>query len=189
MKRLKPIAGALFIVLATVGIALASGGEGEHANDWGNFAFRVVNFIIFIGIIYFAAGKKIGAFFSSRRYNIESELKDLGVRKEAAERSLKEVESKISNLEQERQRILADYQAQGEALKASIIDKAKVQAEQIKAQAQNTAAQEVKYAVEQIRSEMSDLVIAAAQKLLESKLSKEEHEKLIDKYLTKVVLN
>lgn len=43
--------------------------------------------------------------------------------------------------------------------------------------------------METMRAEMADHIIAAAEKMLQEKLTGEEHEKLIDKYLTKVVLN
>jgi len=189
LKGLKHIALTAPIVVLAAGAAWASEGGGEHGNDWVNFAFRVANFVIFIAIIYFAAGKKIAEFFKSRRYAIENELKDLDNRKADAEKKLKEVEKSITNIEQERQQILEDYRKQGEALKAAIIEKAKMSAAQIKAQAEMTAANEAKAAVDQIREELAELVTAAAQKVLVEKLNKEEHEKLIDKYLTKVVLN
>lgn len=191
MKRFKTILFALAMVVCTAAVAWASdaGGEGEHHNDWGNFAFRVVNFIIFVGIIWFFAGKKIKEFFGSRRYTIETELADLEKRKETADQKLKEVERNIANMEQERASILEDYKKQGENVKAAIIEKAQAQAAQITEQAKATAENEAKYAVEEIRAELADLVTDATQKILEEKLTAEEHEKLIDKYLTKVVFN
>nr|BAA83609.1 F1F0-ATPase b subunit [Desulfovibrio vulgaris] [Nitratidesulfovibrio vulgaris str. 'Miyazaki F'] len=116
LKGLKHSAAALGLVLVTAGVALASEGGGEHHADWGNFAFRVANFVIFIGIIYWAAGKKIVGFFSGRRKGIEQELNDLESRKAEAAKNLADVERRIANLEQERQSILAEYRAQGEAM-------------------------------------------------------------------------
>ena len=133
--------------------------------------------------------KKIKAFFGSRRDNIESELADLDKRKKDAQDKLQEVEQGIANMEQERASILAEYKKQGEALKATIVEKAKVQAEQIKAQAKQTAEQEARYAVESIRAELADLVVESTEKMLKDKLNKDEHEKLVEKYLTKVVFN
>jgi F-type H+-transporting ATPase subunit b len=36
---------------------------------------------------------------------------------------------------------------------------------------------------------MAELIVEAAEKILREKLTKEEHEKLVEDYLTKVVLN
>lgn len=189
MKGLKYSAAAFGLVLVSSGTALAAeGGGGAHA-DWGNFALRAANFVIFIGIIYWAAGKKIVGFFSSRRKGIEQELNDLERRKAEAARNLADVERRIAVLERERQAILAEYRAQGEAMQAAIIGKAEKTASQITEQARRTAENEIKQAVENMRAEMADRIIAVTGKMLQEKLTGEEHEKLIDKYLTKVVLN
>jgi len=193
LKRLRILALVAFFVLLAVTVAWASeaahGEAGAHGPDWKNFAFRIGNFIIFAFIIWKFAGKKIASFFTSRRYNIENELADLDKRKTDAQKKLKDVEKGIANMEQERQTILAEYRAQGEALKASIIAKAEKSAAQIKAQASISATQEAKVAVERLRAEMAESIADAAQKLLQDKLTAEEHENLIDNYLTKVVLN
>lgn len=150
---------------------------------------RLINFAIFAAIIYKLAGKRLKEFFSGRSYQIETELKDLDTRKADAEKQLKEVERSIANLEQEREAILSEFRSQGEALKESIVAAAKENAEKIRKQAEVTASQELKQAVDSVRIELADLVTEAAEKMIVEKLSKEDHEKLIDEYLTKVVLN
>lgn len=195
MKGLKVAGYTIFLIVFSVAVAYAveHGAEGaaaeHHGNDWMNFFWRVLNFVVFLGIIWFAAGKKIVGFFSSRRYNIETELDELAKRKEEAEKKLADVERNIANVQSEREKIIEEFKAQGEALKASIVEKAEQQAELIKRQAQLTAEQEAKYAMENMRKELAEMITQAAEKALEEKLTKEEHEKLIDKYLTKVVFN
>lgn len=188
MKGLKITAAAGAMTLFFASMAYASGDSG-HGPDWGNFAFRVVNFVIFAGIIWKAAGKKIVGFFTGRRQGIEQELNDLETRKTEAKKQLAEVERRIANLESERQAILADYRAQGENIKAAIIDKAEKSASLLTEQAKRTADNEIKAAIDAMRAQMADEIIVAAEKLLAEKLTANEHEKLIDKYLTKVVLN
>ena len=191
MKKLKylilPL--GLLLIAATPGLASVAAADGEVHYPWMDLVFRVVNFIIVVGIIWFAAGKMISGGLRGRREGIANELSDLETRKAEAQKKLRDVEQGIANMEEERKKILDDYKAQGEALKDSIIAKAKESADQIKAQAELSASQEAKYAVEQMRVEMADMVVEAAQKLLAEKLTADEHEKLVDKYLEKVVLN
>ena len=195
MKSLKIITSTLILLALAVTVAIASEsaggahGEGGHHYNWKDFAFRVVNFIVFIAIIWKFAGKKIADFFRSRRYNIETELSDLDRRKQEAQKKLSEVEKSIANLEQERAQILSDAKSQGETLKESIIENAHKAAAHIREQAKNSAQLEAKNAVDNIRAEMAELVTEAAEKMLQEKLTQDEHEKLVDKYLTKVVLN
>ena len=98
------------------------------------------------------------------------------------------MESSIANLDTERAAIIADYRAQGEALKKSMVEKAEETARQIVEQARFAAENEAKTAVEDLRARMADLLAEAATTMLKDKLSDKDHEKLIDKYLEKVVL-
>ncbi|MDY6852281.1 MAG: ATP synthase F0 subunit B, partial [Thermodesulfobacteriota bacterium] len=139
------------LVLAAAAVAFATEHGGEHHGlNWMDFLFRIINFIIFIAIIYKFGGKAIAGFFRGRREQIETQLNDLGSRKKEAEKRLRDVGQSIANIEQERAQILADFRSQGEALKASIIEKAHQAAEKIKVQAEMTAAQERKAAQEKI---------------------------------------
>ncbi len=189
LKRLVP---AALIVLATAAVAFASEGGG-HGGATNESAFttimRVVNFIIFVGIIYKFAGKKIAEAFGGRRKQIETQLSDLESRKKSAAQKLAEVEQSIANINAEREKILADCVAQGESLKAGIIESANAAAERIKEQAKMTAANERKAALKEIRAEVAEMVVAAAEKALAGKLSAADHDKLINDYLEKVVLN
>ncbi len=166
------------------------GGEGgTSAAAWMDFMWRCINLILFLFIIYKLAGKRIKDFFSSRREQIYSELHDLEKRKADAEKELKKVEDSIANIDQEKQEILDQARAQGEVLKQQIIEKAYEEAERIKQQAERKAKQEMQQAIDEIRAEMADKVIESAEKMITKRLTKKEHEKLIDNYLTKVVAN
>lgn len=190
MKGLRNLLLLLAVTLLATSVAQASGGEaGAHHYDWSNLGLRVLNFAIFIAIIYFAARKKIAAFFGGRRNGIEQQFNDLEARKTEARAKLSDVENHIANLESERAAILAEYKAQGESLKASIISNAEESAAQIIAQAKKSAENEVKYAREAMKAELADMIVDATEKMLAERLGGAEHEKLIDKSLTKVVLN
>ena len=166
----------------------AMANEG-HEYRWGDFAYRVVNFIIFFGILWYFTGKLIKNYFKGRRQNIQDTFDNLEERREAAKKKLSEVEAHIANLEQERKAILDESVAQAEALKKSIIDDAKKQAEQIVAQAKITAENEGRSILSQVRSTMADEIVDAAEKLLRESLGPDEHKKLITNSLNKVVLH
>ncbi len=189
-RKLTLLALTVLGVLAFAAVALASGGEGgEHTIPWMNFIFRVVNFIIFIGIIWWAAGKKIMSFFAERTEQIKNDLSDLETRQDEAEEKLKNVEQGIANLEQEKKAVIDEAKEQGETLKAAIIAKAEKDAAALKEQAGRTAENEAKAALDSIRAEMAELVVEAATKIVQDKLTDKDHDKLVDEYLTKVVLN
>ncbi len=177
------------VVIPVLVFAGGHGGEGSEAAAWKDFFWRCVNFALFLGIIYKLAGSKIKSFFGGRTQDIQEKFASLESRKQEAEKKLREVEQRIANLENERQAILEEAKKQGEALKEAIIEKAKKDAEEIRKQAEVKAKQEFDLAVEAIKAEMADKIIESAEKIILSRLGVKEQESLIDKYLTKVVLN
>ena len=185
MQRLQVVLTALCILLLAAPPAIAAGDQ-EY---WSNTFLRIINIALFIGAIAYFWGKKIVGFFKGRSEGIATEISSLEERKKAAEKNLADVERRIANLEQERQAIIADYTAQGEALKTAIIQEAEKAAAQITSQAKAAAQNEIKAAIETMRAEMADKVVEATEKFIAQKLSVAEHTKLVDKYLTKVVLN
>lgn len=191
MKRMLKIAAyAAAMVLVTGALAWAADAHGEaHELPWKNFFFRIANFVIVVGIIWKFAGKAIADFFQGRQDKIRHELDDLDVRRRDAEAKIKDVEKSIANLEKEKAAILTEAKAQGEALKAAIVAEAEKKASQIKTAAENAAATERKVMIDQIRAEVAGMIVESAEALIKEKLTAEDHQKLVDKYLTKVVLN
>ncbi|WP_424450052.1 F0F1 ATP synthase subunit B [Pseudodesulfovibrio tunisiensis] len=191
MKRVYVILAALATVALFATMAAASDGHGElfTAAKVKDYALRMINLLIFLGILWKFAGSKIKEFFVGRRDQIKQDLDDLQNRQAEAEKKLKEVESGIANMEQEKQAILSEAKAQGEAMKEAIIAKAEKDAAALAEQAKRTAANEATAAIDAIRAEMADMVIEAAERIVQEKLSDKDHDKLVDDYLTKVVLN
>ncbi len=177
----------LGLVLLQSGVVLAAAAGGEMR--WADFGWRILNIIIFVAILWKFLGKTITSFLSGRREGIQQELDDLDVQRAEAKKKLDEVEASIANLAAERQAILDESQAQAEASKKAIIADANVQAEQIIAQARRTAENEGRAVLADVRAAIADDIVNAAAKALESKLGAQEHTKLINNSLTKVVLN
>ena len=193
MKRTYVFFAVMLTALAVSSVAFASAAEGGHdlftAENVKDYGLRILNFVIFIGLIYKFVGAKAKDFFMGRRDGIKQDLDDLQARQAEAEKKLREVESSIANMAQEKQQILADATAQGEAIRIAIIEKAKSDAVALAEQAKRTASNEAQAAIKTIRGEMADMVIDAAEKIVAEKLSATDHDKLVDDYLTKVVLN
>ncbi|WP_462324428.1 F0F1 ATP synthase subunit B family protein [Desulfoplanes sp.] len=189
MRTLKMVGMAFLLVLVSAGAVVAAEHGGGDSSKWLNLLYRFINFVILAWIIYKVAGKRLAEFFSGRRYQIETDLKDMDARKDEAAKKLSDVEASIANLEAEKAKIIEEAEAQGNALKQAIIDQANATADQIKAQAKVAAEQEAKLAVESIKAEMAESIADAAELMVQKQLKKKDHEGLINEYLTKVVLN
>jgi F-type H+-transporting ATPase subunit b len=187
LKNLRIIGMVAVMLLVAAPAAFAA--EGGEFSRWWDFLWRVITFLLVVLLIQRLAGKRIKEFFTGRSYQIKAELDDLEVRKTEAEKKLREVERAIANLDKEREEILEGFKREGEKLKAAIVANAEANAQKIKAQAEVSAAQEAKLAVDAMKAEMAEKIVEAAEKLFREKLTKADHEKLVEDYLTKVVLN
>ena len=183
-SRVKITALVIFAICLLAFIA----GRGS-LNPYVDLAFRLGNLGLFLFLLWYWAGTPVKNYFKGRSEGIANELNSLESAKAEAMKNMKRVEERIANLDKERQAILSDYRAQGEALKSEIIIKAEKTARQIVAQAKMTAQTEVEKAMEQMRSDIAEEIVVAAERILQERLTAEEHEKLINKSLTKVVLN
>lgn len=185
MQKLIGIAVQCSMMLALAGAAWGSEG---HALPWGDFFLRLLNFAIFIGIIWYAAGKLIKRFFAKSREDVVNEMQSLAQKKKDAEARLAEVEERISGVEAECEKILAEGRDQAERMKKQILADAQVQADRIVEQAKRLAEQQGKAELDSLRGRMADAIVAQVEQKLAETLDKDKHMRLIDKSLSKVVL-
>jgi F-type H+-transporting ATPase subunit b len=189
LYRILTLALALVLIGATVWAAGHGSGEAAHSGSWSNFFWRVINFVIFVAIVYKLLGKRARDFLTGRRHRIATELKDIETRKADAEKRLAEVEQDITDLDKRREEILSDYRQQGEALKESILSQAQERARQMQVQARSVAEQEIRQATKDLRAEVAESIAQSTEKLISDRLDKEGHKRLVQDYLTRVVLN
>ena len=180
-------------IFVAVCVALLLGAGSAMAADsghlpWGNFLLRVLNLAVVCWIIWHFAGKLIKKMLSGHRAGIVSEMDDLARQKREAEIHLSDIERKVADVEAEYNALLAEGQAQAMALKEGIIAEAHRQAEAILEQAKRSAEQEGKSEVAIIRAQLADEIIAAVEKKLAGHIDTEKHHELINKSLSKVVL-
>lgn len=176
---------ALLLLLAAADPSLAS---EAHEPRWGDFAWRILNLILFCAILWYFTRNIIKNFFRNRKQTIQDTLADLEKRREDEKQKLAEIEKRIANLESERNAILAESRTQAERLKNGIVSDAQRQADQIVEQAKRAAENEGRAMLEQIRSTVANEIVDAAAKALAGKLTEEEHDKLIANSLDKVAL-
>lgn len=188
MSKARPIGFllAFLLVLAWADPSLASEGHGEPR--WGDFAWRILNLILFCGILWYFTGNLIKRFFHNRKQTIQDTLDQLEVRREDAKKRLAEIETRIANLESERQTILDESRAQADRLKKGIVDDARRQAEQIVEQARRAAENESRAKLDEVRASVANEIIETAAKALRGQLTEQDHDKLIANSLDKVVL-
>ncbi|MEJ5300698.1 MAG: F0F1 ATP synthase subunit B [Thermodesulforhabdaceae bacterium] len=180
--------GVAIVITVSAGFAWASeGAEGHHGLNWTDFLLRLVNTAILFAVLYKLLKKPIVTYFKTRRENIEQLLRDMEQKRDEAERKCAEYKAKLAMLDKEAEKILQEYIAQAEREKAKILEAAERQANYIKQQARLAIQQEVKAAKDELREEVAELTVKAAEDILRQRMDMGDQERLIEEFLVKVV--
>jgi F-type H+-transporting ATPase subunit b len=177
--------------LFMVGAAWASEAGGHHGGidpaKLPDLLWRTVNFVIFAGILYKLAAKPIKMFFAGRKAEIGTELQDLETEKIKVQKALKEAKAKLAAVAAERDQIIQQYVAEGEAEKAKIIEKAEQTAQRLKDMAVMTIEGETKKAAAELKKEIVETAVKLSEQIIKDKIVPEDQQRLVDDYLAKVV--
>ena len=177
---------AVFVYAATGGghgSGEGSGAKGWVKTDW----FRVINFMVLVGILFFVLRKPIAEALSSRIEGIKAQLADLEAQKEDAEKKLAAYNEKLSRLEKEAEKIVSDYIQQGNEAKARIIQEAEAAAEKLQSQARRNIEHEFERAKQQLQQEVLEKSLIKAEEIIKGRITAKDQDRLVDEYLAKVV--
>jgi len=181
----------LFSGLILTGAAWASGGEHGHGAidpaKLDDLLWRTVNFLVFAAILYKLAAKPVKEFFTKRRTDISTELQDLETQKIKVQKALKEAKAQLAAVAAEREQIIQQYIAEGEAEKAKIIAKAEQAAQRLKDMAAMTIAAETKKAAAELKQEIVEAAVQLSEQIVREKIVPADQQRLVDDYLAKVV--
>jgi F-type H+-transporting ATPase subunit b len=171
-----------------VGVALGSSGGEQGPKVWvATDTYRVMNFVVLVGALFFLLRKPVAQFFSSRIKGIEDQLSELEHKKKDAEQKLEKYTKKLAQLDQEGKKIVDDYIRQGNEAKERILKEAESAADKLKEQARRNIDYEIKQAKLRLQEEVLEKAIVKAEEFIKDKITIEDHDRLVDEYLKKVV--
>ena len=174
---------SVFLCLST---AYASGGGGEEAPNWMGFFWRLLNFAILLGVLYWLLAGKMRDFFTGRREGIKTALAEAVSAREAAEKKFRETSEKLDKATEEIEQLGEMIREQGLAEKERIIRDARKEAEKIMEDARTRMEQEFSKASRNLRTEAANLSTQMAEDLLRRQIRPEDHEALVKDYIGKV---
>ncbi|MFA7684525.1 MAG: F0F1 ATP synthase subunit B [Syntrophales bacterium] len=181
---------SLFLLLVSATVFASDGGGGHEAEgpDWVNFGWRMLNFTILAGFLYWFLANKIKEFFSGRRSDIRTALEEAQRAKEEAEQKFREYETKLTKATDEINDIAEMIKSQGLVERDKIIEDAKKAAEKIKEDTKARMEQELTNAQSQLRQEAVLLSVQMAEEILKRSITPADHETMVKDYLDKVVI-
>ena len=144
---------------------------------------QLVNFLILLGLLYLFAYKPILRMFDERSNRIKESMEQTESIKEQAANAEEEARKRIEAASKEGQEAVARAVRTGEEIKQKAQQEARPEAEALIAKARLEIQRERDEAIDGLRSELTDLTVLAAEKVIERSLDKEAHRELIEKVL------
>jgi len=148
--------------------------------------WRTVNFIALVIILVKFLAKPIGSGLTGRRRQIQEELDALQAKRDAAERSYKEFESRLAGMEKEMETVVEKAVAMAEDEKVRILSEAEQSAEDIKRQAEAAVGAAIVDAKRKLQVEVADQAAAMAEELIVKNLTPEDQVTITEQYLERV---
>ena len=117
----------LLLILAIPVVVLANTHGGTHEVSMANsdFFFRVLNFTIFAGLLYYLLATPIKNFFQNRSANIANQLKEIEAKLEESKKEEAEAKERLQRAEKRAKEIIADGEAEAKVLVKQIEEKSK----------------------------------------------------------------
>ncbi|MCH8864508.1 MAG: F0F1 ATP synthase subunit B [Chloroflexi bacterium] len=144
---------------------------------------QVVNVIVLFVILYLVAYKPMMRMLDERSRRIKESLAQADSVREQAAQAETEVKKQLEAASRDGQEKIARAVQIGEEVKQKAQLEARQEAEALITRARSEIHRERDEAIDEVRKEVADLTILAAEKVIDQSLDKKAHRRLIDKVL------
>jgi len=156
---------------------------GDIGLDLAQFIGQLVGFLILLGLLSFFGYKPIRKMLDKRSNRIKESMEQAEATKKEYERAQMEVEKQISKAREEARLIIAEAGQFADRLKEEARREARQEAQAIVDRARTGLERERQEIIGDLRREFADMVILAAERVINESLDKKGHRKLIEQAL------
>lgn len=144
---------------------------------------QIVTFLILVYILKKLMWNRFIKILDDRKEKISSEFRQIEDEKVNAKKIKEDYEVRIKSIDDAAKAKIAEAVNQGEKLAEDLKKNAQEDAQKIINKAKETIGNEIAKVKEDLRKEMADMVLDAAERILEEKITGEEDRKLVNKFL------
>ena len=154
--------------------------------DFGVMILTVCNFLLLVYLLKrFAWNGLIGA-LEKREEKISADVKKAEVDRLAAEKLKQELDEKLAQISAEASQKMQEAVKLGQAQSAELLAQAQQQAAQLLAQAKDQRTAEKNQALADVRNEIVQTAVLAAQKVLQEQISTQTADKAVERVLSEL---
>jgi ATP synthase, F0 subunit b len=152
----------------------------------GTVIVELVTFLIMLAILARYVYPEVVKVAEARQRAIADQLKEAEQARTEAEQRLKEAEAKLTDARKTAQGVIDAATKSGEQLRQELKQKAEEESKRTVEAARKEIEAERERAVQSVRSEVANLVVAATEKVIGETLDDDKHRQLIDQAIAEV---
>ena len=152
----------------------------------GLMVWTVITFVVLVIALSKYAWKPLLKSLQDREDKIRQALDQAEKARAEAADLLKQNEQNLAKAEEEYHKIIREGKTFAEKLKEEVVAKAHQQAQREIQQAKEEIQRDVDAAKQQLRTEVADLAVLAAGKILDETLDAQKHKKIVDSFLNQL---
>ncbi|MDR2560389.1 MAG: ATP synthase F0 subunit B [Holophagales bacterium] len=153
---------------------------GKRLGPTAQFMLKLLNVLIFCGLLIWMLKGVLGAAFKARANEIETKLAQSEKDRAEGEAQIRELEAKMAGLQAELGGIMAKAEADAEAEKQHILEAARQEAEQILATAHSEIEYQRRLAEKELRGLIANLAVEGAEKRIQQQMQGENVARVMD---------
>lgn len=154
--------------------------------DPGTIVFTLINTLIIFILFKVFLFKPVGKILDKRNEMAAAEIAEAKRAKESAAKTEQEYIEKLAKAKEEAADIMKQATLRAQKREEEIVNEANQKAAEIKARAEENIERDKQRAVNNIKDEISDIVIMAASKVVEKEISTKDNEAIIADFLQNV---
>jgi F-type H+-transporting ATPase subunit b len=161
--------------------AFAAGGFTDL--EFGLTLWTVVLFGIFAFVLTKLGWKPLLAMIEEREKGIRDAVGSAEKANEEAQRLLAQHQELIREAGRQREEIMKRALADAEVVRADLISQAKAESDRMVQRAKDQIEREKKLAIQELRSQVADLAVEAASRIVKSSMTPEAQKKLVHEFI------
>ena len=170
-----------------MGVTLAAGETLQLVNiNADTIIFTLINTLIIFLLYFFFLHKPVMKILDQRKEKIANDMKAAEDAQAEAEATKAEYAAKLKESREEAAQIVSDAVKRAGERENQIIAEAQQEAAAMKRKAEESIELEKKKAINEIKDQISDIVIMASEKVCEKEISKSDNEALINRFISEV---
>jgi len=154
--------------------------------NFGLVVWQLITFLLLLWLLGKVAWKPILRALEERERTIKDSLDEARGAREEALGLVEEHKRKLQSAQTEAAEILAVGRREAEALRASLMEKSRAEADELLSRARGAIEGEKKAALIELRGVAAELAVAAAGKLLEANLSDQKQRELAERAIAEL---